>query len=286
MNLPTSFLSHIVRLRRTARRALVFMAALMTAATYAQERPALLVLASAHFGNPGRDAINVEVEDVLSDTRQREIEAVVQQLAAFRPTRIAIEIASRRQDDLDKRYNEYRNGQYELARDEAEQIGLRLAAMLGHERVYGVDWNAPVPGPGELADYDWYTYGLANGHEETIARIRDPERARRYMPTLAADQSIDAWLLQLNDPDALAQSHRTYFDTASIGDGDYMIGATWVGTWYARNLKIYSRLVKLAPTAEERVLVIYGQGHAYLLRQFAREHGHFGLVDASAVLEP
>src|SRR5690606_40077211 len=61
-------------------------------------------------------------------------EAVVQQLAEFRPTRIAIEVAARRQDGLDKRYNDYRNGQYELARDEAEQIGLRLAAMLGHER--------------------------------------------------------------------------------------------------------------------------------------------------------
>ena len=259
------------------------LAAVIATAAQAQEQPSLLVIGTAHFANPGRDAINMEVEDVLSATRQREIEAVVQQLEAFRPTRIAVEIPILRQDELDKRYDDYRNGRYELTRNESDQFGLRLAARLGHERVYAVDWNAPVPGPGVLADYDWYTYGQQNGHEETIAAITDPARARRFSPELK-EQSIGAWLLQLNDPDALQLAHRTYFDIARIGDGDNLIGATWVGTWYARNLKIYSRLVELAPSAGERVLVIYGQGHAYLLRQFAREHGHFELVGVADVL--
>jgi hypothetical protein len=58
--------------------------------SYAQGKPALVVLGSAHFSNPGRDNVNYQVEDVLSDRRQREIEVVVKELAAFHPTRIAV----------------------------------------------------------------------------------------------------------------------------------------------------------------------------------------------------
>lgn len=270
---------------RSCSRPLVTFIALFTfaSAVLAQERPALLVLGSAHFGNPGRDAVNIEVEDVLSATRQRQIEEVVQQLAAFGPTRIALEYPSRNQAQLDRNYADYRAGTYTLTRNESDQIGLRLAALLGHERVYAVDWNENPPGPGATEDYDWYTWGLANGHEATIAAVQDPVRARLLFPELK-EQSITEWLLQLNSPDAQAGLHRVYFDIASIGEGENLIGATWVGSWYARNMKIYSRLVTLAPTAGERVLVIYGVGHAYLLRQFAREHGHFTLVDVEAVL--
>jgi hypothetical protein len=36
---------------------------------------------------------------------------------------------------------------------------------------------------------------------------------------------------------------------------------------------------------KERVLVIYGAGHAYLLRQMARESGAFRVEEASAYLK-
>lgn len=249
-----------------------------------REAPALLVLGSAHFANPGRDAVNIEVADVMSDTRQQQIEQVVRQLAEFKPTHIAVEVSSRRQADLDQRYQDYRSGKYELNRNESEQLGMRLAALLGHERVYAVDWNENPPGPGTPEDYDWYAYGETNGYNAKLAAITDPERAKEFYVEMG-EQSIGEWLLRLNAPANLAASHRVYFDIASVGDGENLIGATWVGTWYARNLKIYNRLVELAPTRNERVLVIYGQGHAYLLRQFAREHGYFDLVDVDVVLK-
>ena len=237
-----------------------------------QGAPALLVLGSAHFANPGLDAVNFEVDDVMSDTRQQQMEEVVRQLAEFKPTHIAVEVLSRRQSELDQRYRDYRDGKYELNRNESEQLGMRLAALMGHEHVYAVDWNENPPGPGSPEDYDWYAYGEANGHNAKLAAITDPERAKDFYVEMG-EQSIGSWLLRINSPTNLAASHRVYFDIASVGDGENRIGATWVGSWYARNLKIYSRLVELAPTPNERVLVIYGQGHAYLLRQFAREHG-------------
>lgn len=248
----------------------------------AQDKPTLMVLASAHFNNPGSDAINIDVDDVLTDKRQAEIESVVEQLMAFRPTHIAVEVSEARQAGLDQRYEDYRAGRYELNRGEDDQLGLRLAAKLGHDRVYGVDWNGNPPGNIE-ADYDWVSYAQANGHEAELASITDPGRASSYYVELK-EQSIGTWLKQLNYPDALQASHQTYFDIAMIGDGEQLLGANWVGTWYARNLKIFSRLVKMAQNPEDRVLIIYGQGHAYLLQQFARESGAFELESVSNYL--
>jgi hypothetical protein len=262
---------------------IVLALAIVSLSATAQDRPTLLVMGFAHFGNPGRDAINLTVEDVLSDTRQKEIEELVDQLAKFQPTHIAIEISSENQSVVDTRYADYRSGRYELSRNESDQIGLRLAARLGHDRVYAVDWNGNPPGYTE-AEFDWYNYGQKNGHEAAIARITDPENAKDYMVGLN-EQNISEWITQLNDPAALLASHKAYMDIAMIGDGEALVGANWVGTWYARNLKIFSRLVNMATQPDARVLVIYGQAHAYLLQQFARESGVFELTSVETVLD-
>jgi hypothetical protein len=57
------------------------------------------------------------------------------------------------------------------------------------------------------------------------------------------------------------------------------------GHWYGRNLRIFSNIVRLAPKPEDRVVVIYGAGHAYLLRQMAREASAFKVVDVDQVLK-
>lgn len=247
------------------------------------QRPTLLVLGTAHFANPGRDVINSKVDDVLAPQRQAEIESVVEQLAAFKPTHIAVEWPADRQEPLDARYGEYRAGRRSLERGEEEQIGLRLAAELGLPRVHAIDWNGYPPGGQALfGEYDWHEWGQANGHAERIAAIRDPARARGGIAL--GERSIAGWLLAVNAESNLAESHRVYFDYAMIGDATAQPGANWLGHWYARNLRIFANLVRLSDDPAARILVVYGSGHAYLLRRFARESGAFKVVDVDAVL--
>jgi hypothetical protein len=260
--------------------AAAFVLAAVAANSQEQAKPALMVLGSAHFDVPGRDFVNFEIEDVLSERRQKEIAAVVQRLAEFHPTRIAIEMAGKNQAVLDQRYLDYREGRYELGRNEAAQFGMRLAALLGHERIYAVDWNDNPPGV--EADYDWPGFAAAHGQEAKVAAVM--EHSKSAFPELK-DQTIGQFLLQLNAPEVLNASHHTYFEIAKIGEGDALPGASWVGTWYARNLKIYSRLAGLVTEPDDRVLVIYGAGHAYLLQQFAREDGIFDVVNVEDYLK-
>ena len=57
------------------------------------KKPTIMILGSGHLANPGmHDAFNFKTDDVLAPKRQREIEQLVEQLKAFKPTKIAIEI--------------------------------------------------------------------------------------------------------------------------------------------------------------------------------------------------
>jgi Family of unknown function (DUF5694) len=247
----------------------------------ADQRPTLLVLGTGHFDNPGLDVVNTRVDDVLAPTRQAEINEVVQQLASFRPTHIAVEWPRKKQAALDARYRDYREGKYQLGRAEDEQIALRLAAKLHLASVYAVDWNEDSPGNDE--DYDWIAYGQAHGQKAQVTALLDAKGAIGIVPL--GRQTIGKWLLQINLPETLAATHRNYFDWAGIGDAEHQPGANWVGQWYARNLRIFTNLVRATDGPQDRMLVVYGYGHAYLLRQFATESGAFRVVDVGSVLK-
>jgi hypothetical protein len=246
------------------------------------QAPTLLVVGSAHFDNPGLDVVNVKVGDVLTKARQAEIREVVDELAAFRPNYVAVEWPRSDQEKLDARYQDYRAGRYSLSRDERDQLGLRLAAKLHLVRVNAVDWNDNPPG--DEKQYAWDEFAESHGQKPLLSAITDPRRAVGMVPQ--GDLGIGAWLLQQNTAQNLAASHRNYFDIVSIGDESEQPGAAWVGSWYARNLRIFQNLVLLTDRPADRIVVIYGAGHAYLLRQFARESGAFRLVDVAAVLKP
>lgn len=242
------------------------------------ERPTLLVLGTSHFANPGRDLVNVEVDDVLSERRQREIKLVVEELSRFRPTHVAVEVDPAHQAALDTRYQDYLEGRYELGRNEVFQLGFRLAAAAGLERVIAID--ADINSPGDKEDYNWYAY--AKEHDpDRLARLSEPDDSSVIR---LGEQSIGQWLRELNTPEALAASHQVYFDIALIGDEERHVGANWVGYWYARNLKIFEKLARLTGRPDDRIVVVYGAGHGHLLRQFAVESRAFRLVDVEDVL--
>ncbi len=247
------------------------------------ERPQLLVIGTAHLANHHGDVVNHSVPDVFEAQRQREIAAVVEALAAFKPTHIAVEMASDAQAKLDARYRDWQAGTYTLGRSEIDQFGMRLAARLGHARLHAVDWNK-MP-PGVIADFDYATWAEANGMAHWLKAMRAPADVRAANDFMQR-HSVGQWLMHFNDPQELAATHRRYFDYAMLGNAQDSPGATWVGNWYARNLKIFANLVRLADGPQDRVLVIYGRGHAPLLREFAEQSGAFTVVDPQPLLRP
>ncbi len=271
--------------------ALTFSSAPTLAATHAgllrdrpaNQRPMLLVVGTGHFTNPGLDLIDPRVDDVTGPVRQAQIAAVVQQLAAFRPTHVVVEWLATAQKQLDRSYDDYVAGRAQLGRGEAEQLGLRLAKVAGLDRVYAVDWNGLPPGPPE--EYAWDTYGNTHGQRDLVSAIFDTSKLSALNIPLDKSITLTAWLLRLNSDVSLAANHRLNFDVPMVGDADKQPGANYVGHWYARNLRIFANIVRVATKSDDRVVAIYGSGHAYLLRQFARESGAFRVTDVAEVIK-
>jgi hypothetical protein len=233
-----------------------------------------------HLANPGQDVVNTRMDDVLAPARQKEIEAIVEALAAYRPTHVVVEMPIAKQAGLDERYSAYKAGTYTLTRDESDQIGLRLAARLDLPRVHAGDWNG-MP-PGGIEAIDWDTYANRTGKADVVASIRDPRSAGSE--DLSTSPLPDL-LATMNSTDALAARHRRYFDYAMLGDDSEAPGANWFASWHGRNLRIFARLVRIAEDPGDRVLVVYGAGHAPLLRQFAEQSGAFRIVDPVPYLQ-
>lgn len=246
------------------------------------ERPALMFIGAPHFANYNRDVNNNTVPDVMSTQRQAELARLAQALAAFKPTKIAVEVAASRQDKLDATYRAYRAGTHQLASDESEQLGMRLAAACGHAAIYAIDWNE-MP-PGKVDDFDYEEWAATPEKSALLARIRKSASLADDNQRLHST-SVAEWLLKHNDPELQARGHRRYFDYALLGDSTKQPGANWVANWYGRNLKIFAKLVALAPQPGERILVIYGAGHIFPLREFAQQSGAFTVVDPRPLLQ-
>lgn len=131
-----------------------------------------------------------------------------------------------------------------------------------------VDWLDEPPGKDE--DYDFESYATAPEAKARLAALRDPNKGAKESAVLGRT-TMGGFLAYLNSPESLNEKNSDYYDYALLGDDEKAPGANWVGAWHARNLRIFAKLVRIADKPNDRVLVIYGAGHAYLLNQYATE---------------
>jgi len=252
---------------------------LFAQAPAAAEPAQVLVLGTYHFANPGRDVVKTEVADVLSATKQAEIRAVVQALVRFRPTKIAVEDVPASAPRLDSLYNAYRSGQHELSRNETEQLGFRMAAMLEHPRVYPIDHGGEFPFEAVMQYAQVHDPAFVAFANEEIARMTaEAKRQQR-------ENTIGEILRQSNGPERLAREHGIYMRIARVGAGDTYVGADLLSKWYERNIHIFTNLQKIAGPGD-RILVIIGSGHAPILRELIMYDPEMLLVEALEYLPP
>lgn len=224
-------------------------------------RSEVLVLGTYHMDSPGLDMFNVEVDDVLSAKRQAEIEALVEVLARFKPTRIAVEAAAG-SDRVAREYAAYREGEYTLTRNEIDQIGYRLAKRLGHARVHAVDVDGEFPF-GRVQNF-----AKAHGREAELATLlADTGRMVKDQGEFLADHTVLEALRRINDAQRVREDQAFYARTMDFSEPGDWAGADLNADWYRRNARIFVNILELARAPGERVLVLYGAGHLALLQQ-------------------
>src|SRR5262249_18014579 len=117
-----------------------------------------------HMNNPGRDLINPSIKDVLGERRQKEIADVAARIEKFLPTKIALETPAGSRA-MQERLDQFLAGNYTLTTDEREQLGLRLAKSLGHDKVYAIDFKE------DLNFNDVFRYAKENGQGALVQKL-------------------------------------------------------------------------------------------------------------------
>lgn len=245
----------------------------------------VMVVGSYHFGNPGQDVVNMKVDDVLAPRRQQEIKTLVNSLAAWMPTKIAVEDVVQ---SPGLEVTDYGRTQELLTsvRSESVQVGYRLARQLGHEHVYGFDEMAGEGEPDYFPFGKVQTYAQENGQSDILNSLIAHARAKAGqqqadLPNMSIAQS----LLIHNDPDEIAAMHDTlYYSMLKIGDHEAQPGAELNAYWYMRNAKMFAKIDLLAEPGD-RVLIVVGSGHAAWLRHFAERMPGYELVEAMPYIE-
>ncbi|KWV91029.1 DUF5694 domain-containing protein [Erythrobacter sp. YT30] len=244
----------------------------------------VMVLGLYHFDNPGLDVVNPTIDDMLAPKRQREIERLVDSLANWAPTKVAVENeASAPSFEIEDfaRADELMTS----SRNETVQIGFRLAQQLGHDAVYGYDERS---GEGEP---DYFPIGKVqksaaeNGQSAIIEQLLDEVREETAQQDAQREQQTVAQsLIPHNDGEQLAAKHdRLYYSLIQIGDGDAQPGAELNAYWYMRNAKMFGKIDMIVEPGD-RVLVIAGSGHATWLRHFAERMPGYELVETMPYL--
>lgn len=229
------------------------------------------VLGTFHFRSSEADAVTMEGADLSTPERQRQLLEIVEKLATFRPTKVAVEWTREEAARLDSLYSAWREGAHELTINERQQLGFRIAGRLGHERIWAVDWRNSW----EFEDVMAY----AKEHRPDFVAYFEAWRER----ALALDDSLQALpvgerLRWYNREDAQRWLFSPNLKMVEVGAGDTYVGLRPTADLYERNLRIFANLLAVSEPGD-RVLVIFGGSHKPFLDRFVAAHPDTELVD-------
>jgi hypothetical protein len=258
--------------------AALFFATVPQAATAAAPVQ-VMILGTFHMDNPGHDLHNMKVDDVLSDQRQKELADVAARLLKFKPTIVMLE-AQRRDPGAATlpRYREYLAGSLEPSRNEVVQVGYRLAKAAGLKETYGIDVGGDFP-------YE-AVQKFADAHGKSAILKNEGDKIDGWLKEASdtlATSSIGGTLRYFNRPERIALDNSFYQQMLQIGSGDEQPGAALVAAWNKRNFEICARMIQLTHPGD-RAVVLFGAGHAFLLRQCVAQTPGFELIEPNAYL--
>lgn len=233
------------------------------------------------MSNPGLDSVNLQADDVLSPKRQEEIADVVERLARFAPTKIAIE-APYRDPWSTAAYAKYLQGQYSLGRNETEQIAFRLGKRLGLPAISPVDYPMFMSGltPGEIEDPP----PSAESKRRDIGAAQ--EKPLSEEDKLLRASTVREYLLHLNEESLIRKGQAQYLNMLLPNRSSSVIYARTdlVTNWYKRNLRILTNLNRVTEIGKDHVLLVIGSGHLAILRQLAKDSDYYCLADPAEYL--
>ena len=164
--------------------------------------------------------------NVLAPKRQHEMEQLISQIKAFRPTKIAVYADERDDAEINANYQGYLEGTYKLTRSLPDQIGFPLAKQMEHSKIYCVaDWpkHRPIYDEIDGSLLDYATFAETHNQEHLLwsisssgVKVRADVDGTVWVEREGYEPLIDMYI-RINHPEKMFADHQSYLQTARIG---------------------------------------------------------------------
>jgi len=246
---------------------------------FPKEKTQVLVVGTFHFDYPGLDVMKTEEKDkidVLKEPKKSEVTELVEYIKKFKPNKIAIEASE--EWKATEKLRRYKKGEFRDKRGERFQLALRLANELKLDTIYAINaWSFADDLEKKdsafykelFKDYDFQSDDPYDQY------MRDwYEEEKKLIPTTNLLE-VFKWM-------NTRESHNYGYGAYLVGDFklDDNRGADIISTWwYSRNMRIFRNIQKITESKNDRILVIFGNGHAPILRQLLEASPEYDFVE-------
>ena len=246
---------------------------------YPKERAQVLVVGTFHFNYPGLDELKTEESDkidVLKEPKKSEVTELVEYIKKFKPTKIVIE--AKPGYGWNDKLKAYKFGEYREKRGERYQLAMRIANDLNIDTLYTADVKALSD---DLHNQDSLFYNSLTN--KINWELEDPywDAAKKYFD-YREKQMKSTKILDMIKYMNSREGHNANFGlylTGSFATGNGQGADNFSMWWYNRNARIFSNIVNITENEEDRILVIFGNGHAAILRQFFEASPQYDFIE-------
>ncbi len=246
---------------------------------FPKEKAQVLVVGTFHFDYPNLDVNKIndgDKIDVLKEPKKSEITALVNYIKKFKPTKIAIEATPKW--NATEKLRQYKAGNSRNERDERYQIALRIASEMKMDTIYGID----------AGSFDEDLVKLDSVYFQKLFKDFDFQNDDKfnamymkwfdYEEKLPVTTNLLKYIKRINT----SESHKLGYGAYLVGDFklDNQRGADILSIWwYNRNLRIFRKLQEITESSKDRILVIFGNGHAAVLRQLLESSPEYKFIE-------
>jgi Family of unknown function (DUF5694) len=244
----------------------------------------VILLGTFHYGATS-DRNSTAFADLYSPKRQKQLDSIANALNRAGANKYFLETHFTRQPQQDSLYKLYVAGKLtdtvKDTRDERVQIAFR-AAVKSNAVLVAADYRQELP------------YDKMNEYEQahkadtvsTYPFFDVPYPFTVKQPKLA-NSSLLQYYIQLNNLYNRQAHLYDYLHYApGYGTDSAYVGENFTLSWYDRNLKIFTNILRSIDVKTDKVIVVlFGSSHTAVLRHFFESHPYFEIVELDGIFK-
>ena len=247
--------------------------------------PKILLVGTFHFAYYDEDTHKTDKNkriEILSESRQNEIQELIEYISVFKPNKIFVEDFNH-DNILMTNYRNYKIGKYELTADEIDQLAFRLMKRFNLDTIYGVDkktiFNELYNNP------DTKSYAQDLDEELDFQKgFLESDIGKRYMKLYDMEDSFlyeNTILDYFKILNSQTNQNRAFYSmfAGNLGDENSNVADGLTLSSISRNMRTLNHIESNIDSSEDRVLILFGSSHTSFFKKYYESSPEHELIE-------